>query len=348
MFVYKNCVNIPPLSMCDDIASISRCGIDSIKNNAIINAKIESKKLQFGPSKCYKIHVERDSEICCNSKVHNSIMSKKQHEVYLGEIICSSGTNDKNIANKANKGVGAVSQIFSSLNQISLGHYFYEIALTMRDTILVSKMVSSPEIWYHISKQEYQKLESVDEMFLRRLLSVPVSVPKEALYLEFGKLSIKNLIKIRRMMYWWHLVNVDQSELIQKFFTAQKLNKSKGDWIYQLEQDKKYLDMNLSDVDITYYSEDQFRNIVKSRTERFFAKNLDKLRESHSKTENLKFSGFTPASYILSKNLTTEEVQTLFKLRTRMINVKTNFGSSDDMWCKNENKTSYKFQKSIP
>ena len=116
------------------------------------------------------------------------IMSKKQHEVYLGEIICSSGTNDKNIANKANKGVGAVSQIFSSLNQISLGHYFYEIALTMRDTILVSKMVSSSEIWYHISKQEYQKLESVDEMFLRRLLSVPVF----GIWETFNKKSHKN------------------------------------------------------------------------------------------------------------------------------------------------------------
>ena len=131
-------------------------------------------------------------------------------------------------------------------------------------------------------------------------------------------------------MYWWHLVNVDKSELIQKFFTAQKLNKSKGDWIYQLEQDKKDLDMDLSDVDITYYSEDQFRKVVKSRTERFFANNLEKLRESHTKTENLKFSVFKPASYILSTNLTTEEVQTLFKLRMRMINVKTNFGSSDD------------------
>ena len=97
------------------------------------------------------------------------ILLVKVKSCFLGG---SSGTNDKNIAKKANKGVGAVSQIFSSLNQISLGHYFYEIALTMRDTILVSKMVSSSEIWYHISKQEYQKLESVDEMFLRRLLAV--------------------------------------------------------------------------------------------------------------------------------------------------------------------------------
>ena len=48
LFLYKNCVTVPPLGMCDDVASIARCGIDSIKTNAIINAKIESKKLEFG------------------------------------------------------------------------------------------------------------------------------------------------------------------------------------------------------------------------------------------------------------------------------------------------------------
>ena len=40
LFVYKGCVFVPPLSMCDDVASIAKCGIDSIKTNAIINAKI--------------------------------------------------------------------------------------------------------------------------------------------------------------------------------------------------------------------------------------------------------------------------------------------------------------------
>jgi hypothetical protein len=44
LFLYKNCVYVPPLSMCDDVASVSRCGIESIKTNAIITAKIESKK----------------------------------------------------------------------------------------------------------------------------------------------------------------------------------------------------------------------------------------------------------------------------------------------------------------
>ena len=50
----------------------------------------------------------------------------------------------------------------------------------------------------------------------------------------------------------------------------------------------------------------------------------------------MKFDGFHPAEYLLSKNLSTEEVQTLFKLRNRMVSVKGNFsnGNKDNMWCK--------------
>ena len=211
LFLYKNCVYIPPLGMCDDIASISLCGIDSIKTNAIINAKIESKKLEFGASKCYNIHVGKNEERCCELKVHDSAMKKKDSEVYLGDVVCSSGRNDKNIAFRVNQGVGAVSQIFSTLSQVSLGHFFYDIAITFRDATLVSKLVSSSEVWYGISKQEYSKIESIDEMFFRRLLEVPISVPKEGIYMEMGKIPIRFVIKMRRVMYWWHLVHLEST-----------------------------------------------------------------------------------------------------------------------------------------
>ena len=160
LFLYKNCVSVPPLSMCDDVVSVARCGIDSIKTNAIINSKIESKKLEFGPTKCFNIHVGKNIEQCCILKFHNSVME---------HVISSTGKNEKNILNKANQGVGSVSQIFSMLSQVSLGHFYFEIALIMRDSMLVSKLVSSSEVWYDVTKQEYKKLESVDEMFYRRL-----------------------------------------------------------------------------------------------------------------------------------------------------------------------------------
>ena len=179
LFLYKNCVSVPPLSMCDDVVSVASCGIDSIKTNAIINSKIESKKLEFGPTKCFNIHEGKNIEQCCILKVHDSVMMKKDHETYLGDVISSNGKNDKNILNKTNQGVGSVSQIFSMLSQVSLGHFYFEIALIMRDSMLVSKLVSSSEVLYDVTKQEYKKLESVDEMFYRRLFNVQISTPKE-------------------------------------------------------------------------------------------------------------------------------------------------------------------------
>ena len=46
MFIYKECVTVPPLGMIDDLASFSICGPETVKINALINAKIESKKLE--------------------------------------------------------------------------------------------------------------------------------------------------------------------------------------------------------------------------------------------------------------------------------------------------------------
>ena len=51
LYQYNGCVSIPPLQMIDDLASFSTCSTQSVMTNAILNAKIESKKLVFGPAK---------------------------------------------------------------------------------------------------------------------------------------------------------------------------------------------------------------------------------------------------------------------------------------------------------
>ena len=57
VFKYKETVKIPPLSFVDDIASISKCGVDSIITNSVINTKIQAKKLRFGAAKCHQLHI---------------------------------------------------------------------------------------------------------------------------------------------------------------------------------------------------------------------------------------------------------------------------------------------------
>ena len=84
------------------------------------------------------------------------------------------------------------------------------------------------------------------------------------------------------------------------------------------------MDIQLDNEDIKTYREEQFRRLVKGKLEKFAGKYLEEIRISHSKTENIKFKGFTPA---------VNDMQTLFRLRTRMIDVKDNFSSSNITTC---------------
>ena len=163
--------------MIDDIISFTECVTESLKTNALINAKIEAKKLELGPSKCFNIHIGKNPSICHNLKVHKKDIINKPYETYLGDKVCSSGSNYLNINNKVNQGIGAVSQILSMLNKVSLGHNYFEIALIMKESMLVSKMLSSSEVWYNVTKDQYTKLERIDELYLRRIFNVSISVP---------------------------------------------------------------------------------------------------------------------------------------------------------------------------
>ena len=221
------------------------------------------------------------------------------------------------------------------LSQVSLGHYYFEIALIMRDSMLVSKLLSNSEIWYNLSKDQYIKLERMDELFFRRILNLPISVPKESLYVEFGCQPLKYLIKIRRLMYLWHILHLEKKELVYKFYTAQKLASCKGDWVEQVQKDMADLDLQMSDQQIENVTKEKFREIIKRKTKILAVKHLSELKMKHSKTKNLDTSKLKTAEYLLSKNLKKEEMQTLFKLRSRMINVKLNFKSShrENIWC---------------
>ena len=117
-------------------------------------------------------------------------MAAEDHETYLGDVISTTGSNDRNIQIKRNSGMGAVSQNISMLGQLSLGHFYFEIALVLRDTMLVSKLVSSSEIWYNITHNQSRLIEQVDEMYLRNIFKAPKSTPRLSLYVECAKFPI--------------------------------------------------------------------------------------------------------------------------------------------------------------
>ena len=117
--------------------------------NAFINAKSNIKKLQFGESKCHKMHVGRPCTQCPHlfvdkwelKKIKNyftgseSLKDKEEgraklnnieYEKYLRDIVSFEGKNKKNILSTRNKGIGIVNQVMTILETTCFGPHVFE------------------------------------------------------------------------------------------------------------------------------------------------------------------------------------------------------------------------------
>ena len=178
LFVYKKMVRVLPLSMVDDILTISRCGTDSLTLNTFVNAQIETKKLKFhtpdsnGKSKCHFMHIGRKTSVCPQLQVHGTLMEQVTEDTYLGDIISDDGKNGKNIKARIAKGVGIISEIKNILETVTLGEHFFATAILLRESKFLNGILTNCDVWYSLTKEDISELERLDRSFLRSFLKL--------------------------------------------------------------------------------------------------------------------------------------------------------------------------------
>ena len=268
-YSYRGEVEIPPLSMVDDLLCVSQCGFRTKSANAFLTFQTDSKKLQFGAQKCKKLHVGKSiQEFKCQAlkiddwkevqfynvetgieEIQDICIDKQEiedscQEKYLGDIISVDGRNINNIKARVTKGTGIVSKILSILDGIPFGQYYFEVALILRSSLLLSSILCNSESWYNVTKAELDLIESVDLCFLRRILNAPKSTPKEMLYLELGCIPLRHIIRKRRILFLHYILNQETNSLIFRFLMSQMKNRKNKDWTVQVISDLKELKMD--------------------------------------------------------------------------------------------------------
>ena len=167
------------------------------------------------------------------------------------------------------------------------------------------------------------------------MFSVARTVPKESLYITCGRAPLRFLIQRRRLLYLWHLIYRDKTEIIYKYYLAQKLQNNANDWLYQTYQSKKDLNINLDDEDIVLMSKQKYKTYIDHQIFVSVRKYLENMRITHSKCKGIPAFTGKPETYIFSKQLQQEEIKVLYKLKSRMINVYDNFrNANSSIWCK--------------
>ena len=327
MYQYKECLNIPPLLMIDDANALTECGPESVKVNALIQSKVDMKNLRLGHGKCFKMHVGKNASCCPIFKVQEKNMLTSSREKYLGDIITSDCKINSNIEERYNKGMGIANQIISLLKEISFGQHYFHMAMVFRQSMLLNGILCNSEVLYGLNKTHIETLESVDKYFFKSVFNSLVSTPIESYYIETNSTPIRYIIMARRLMYYWTLLQKDDSELAKKVFITQRLLVTKNDWVQQLQSDLDECGITLPEASIKCMKKDAFKSIVKKQIRSLTMQYLVTLRSKHSKSEHLMIENGLK-EYLKNSEITLEEKKLLFTMKTRTVNVKTNFRNS--------------------
>ena len=262
-------------------------------------------------------------------------MEEKSGERYLGDLLSVKGTNIENIKTRVAKGSGIIKRILIMLNGIPLGNRYFEVAVILRESLLVSRLLFNSEAWYHITDKELDLLETVDTSFLRKILKAPNSTPKELLFLELGCKPLRDIIRERRLSFFHYILNEKKESTINRFLWTQIRKCSKKDWVMTVFKDLNYLDIECSNLEvIKNMKKETFMKIVKTRNEVKSFERLEKTKETHSKVNKVKHDRIIMQKYLKASNIviSKEIAQQIFKIRCRVTDVKTNFkGKYDDM-----------------
>ena len=201
------------------------------------------------------------------------------------------------------------------------------MAVPFRQSQLVNSILCNSEVLYGLSKTHIDTLESVDKYFWRKVFGAPISTPIESFYIVTNTIPLRYIIMGRRLMFYWNLLQKDDSELVKKVYNSQKLLSVKNDWVLQLQSDLTDCEITLSEEMVKSMKKEKFKNLVKNKIKNLSKEYLISLRSKHTKSENLKFENGIK-KILTSDKISIDEKKLLFAMQTRAVNVKTNYSGS--------------------
>ena len=73
---------------------------------------------------------------------------------YLGDIVSGKAKNYSNIKNRVGKGIGIINNIFNILDNVSFGQYYFNMAIILREALLINAILYNSSVWYNLSKKK--------------------------------------------------------------------------------------------------------------------------------------------------------------------------------------------------
>ena len=134
-------------------------------------SKTKCQNLKIGEWKVKNVNNTETNELSREDTYNGETdITETEEEKYLGDIISKSAKNVRNITARKNKSIGICRKIMKSLQDIWFGKYHYEVAILLRNSLLINSLLTNSEAWHNLTETDIRNLEKVDENLLCKIL----------------------------------------------------------------------------------------------------------------------------------------------------------------------------------
>ena len=129
----------------------------------------------------------------------SNIRTVESH-LYLGNIVCSTGSNHLTIKDRVSKGQGAVRDILHILEGTYFGECYFEALKLLRNTMVTSILTYNIEVLFNLTKIDIKSLDKIDLFLLRKAMMTSSKVSRCLVLLELGFMSVEYVLKQKRII----------------------------------------------------------------------------------------------------------------------------------------------------
>ena len=295
----------------DDVALISDTREEAQELLDITNDIANTYHLEFGAEKS-KVMIFNTKDPG-NLKLGTLTIEETSTYKYLGEIINTKSSMEHQIKELKRKTEGALQTILSIAGDPRLKEIQMGTIWKLVETCITPIAAYAGETW-KITKKNMTDINRILDNILKRILMTPVTTPREVIYMETGLIDLEHTA-IRNRINMLQRISEHNNDLIDT-----SLQRNEPDqWI--TETNKLLVEMGLEEGTNTQRS-------IKEKVNRRFKLKIEESGREKSKVAFLQnhTDQWEPGKrmYYMDK-MTRMETSTIFKARTRMLDIKENF-----------------------
>ena len=190
-------------------------------------------------------------------------------------------------------------------------------------SVFLPRVIHNFEAWSDLSPKDVADLQKAQLSYLRRVLEVPRSTPTAGLYPETGILLIEYEIHIKQLVFLKHILDKDSTDPVAQMYNEMYKFQNEPNWVNNVFELRSRYNLPLNDMNVKSMTRNDWKIFEKNRVKSCAFEKLLFQCSSNRKTNQLSNKRLEAQNYLTS--LGSSEARIIFKVRVRMLDMKTNF-----------------------